>query len=372
MRFTSMVAVVGIAVGLASFIIAQSLSNGFAQGIGDKILSNTGHIIVSDYGKVRAAQGLVAARIRSAEGVELVKPTTFEPAALLIDGVLSYAVLRAVEDGTPGFVHEGSGEQHSGLPLIVGKRLFDLRKKDPGAEALLVFSGSEGGSSQVAVNIAGNLETGLYEYDSTWVEIRQTDFARLKGNDTFSPTAYTVFVEDPYSSDKVAARLRKKLGAGYEVIDWREANKPLFSALALERQVALWIIALIVIVALLNITTTLSLLVKERLPDIAILRTCGANTRKLAAVFLVEGWILSLSGIILGTCAGLVFCFAANNFRLISLPQEVYSLNSVSFAVDPTSVAAASAITLGLCTLAMAVPVARAARAKPLENLRLK
>jgi lipoprotein-releasing system permease protein len=108
------------------------------------------------------------------------------------------------------------------------------------------------------------------------------------------------------------------------------------------------------------------------MPDIAILRTCGANTKKLAAVFILEGWILSLIGISLGVAAGVSFSFFANRFRLISLPQEVYSLNSVPMSIDPYSVAAAAALTFLLCTAAMTVPVLRAARAKPLDNLRLR
>jgi lipoprotein-releasing system permease protein len=373
-RFTSLVAIAGIAVGLATFIIAQSLSQGFADGIKEKVLSNTGHIIVSDLGVQSTDAQLVSAKIRLDKDVTSVAATTFEPAALMADGVLHYAVLRAVADETPGFRGTGQnvdGEEHR-LPLLAGKRLVMDTREDRRGEALLVFSGADGGSSQVDVKITGTFETGLFEYDSTWVRIRQGDFARLKGTDRFRPTAFTVFVRDPFVSDRTAERLRKTLGSGYQVVDWQEANKPLFSALALERKIALWIIALIVIVALLNITTTLSLLVKERLPDIAILRTCGANTKKLAAVFLLEGWILSLIGITLGVGAGVVFSLIANRFRLISLPGEVYSLNSIRLVVDPFSVMVAAILTFLLCTAAMAIPVLRAAQAKPLDNLRLR
>jgi len=129
------------------------------------------------------------------------------------------------------------------------------------------------------IRIAGTFETGLYDYDSTWIYISPEKFARLRGKTEFTPTNLSISVKDIYKTDETAQKIRSELGENFKVVDWQEANRPLFAALSLERRVALAIISLIIFIAALNITTTLALLVNERRFDIAILRTCGARTR---------------------------------------------------------------------------------------------
>lgn len=367
-RFTSLVAVAGIAAGLAGFIVAQALSGGFANGIREKVLANTGHITVTGLGEVSADPSLIESRIRSVGGVARVETTTFEPAVALLDGSLRYAVIRAVDDSHKGFrdFTPAGAPAEAGTPVLFGSGFPRIE------EAVLLLAGADENGNGQAVFDAGRVETGLLEYDSTWIYIRESDLARLKGAERFVPGAFIVYVDDPYSSGEAAIRISKALGKGFEVTGWQESNRPLFSALALERQVALWVIGLIVLLAVMNITTTLSLLVKERLPDIAVLRTMGADTRMLAAMFLFEGWILALAGILLGIAAGSLTTAVANHFRLISLPAEVYSLNTVTLEHDPVSTIAAAIVTFLLATAAMAVPVVRAARVKPLDILRLK
>lgn len=366
-RFTSFVAVAGIAVGLAGFIVAQAIGAGFEEGIRSKLLESTGHITVRETGDFRAAKDLMVAKIGAVDDVVKVVPTTFESSAIYIGETNSYAVIRVLPDSSPLFPPPAGSEPG----VLLGKRMFYWPETDSPPSADLIVNTDEGLRRKV-IRVEGSFETGIFEYDSTWVYIRESDFLKLKGGSEFHPSAYIIYVTDPFRSDEVRAELAKELGAGAEIIDWQEANKPLFSALALERRIALWIIALIVIIAALNITTTLSLLVKERLPDIAVLRTCGANSRKLAAVFLLEGSIISMAGIMLGAVSGVAIAAAANRFRWISLPPEVYSLNTVELIVDPLSLLSAAAGTLLVCTIATAFPVFRAVSAKPMENLRLK
>ncbi|MCO6510437.1 MAG: ABC transporter permease, partial [Aridibacter famidurans] len=318
-RFTSLVAVAGIAAGLAGFIVAQAISGGFADGIREKVLSHSGHITVTQSGEVSADPALIESKIRSAGGVLSVEATTFEPAVAVLDGEFRYAVVRAVDDSHEGFRDSrAAGTNVDGrVPVLFGSAFPRFE------EAILLLARRGGEEEGVRIFSAGRIETGLLEYDSAWIYIRKSDLARLKGTDGFVPGAFTVHTEDPYSSGKTADLIRSELGESFRVTDWQEANRPLFSALALERQVAMWVIGLIVLLAVMNITTTLSLLVKERLPDIAVLRTLGADTRMLPAVFLFEGWILSFAGILLGVAGGSLASFFINPFRLIRLPPVV-------------------------------------------------
>lgn len=370
-RFTSAAAVAGIAIGVASFIFAQAIGRGFEEGIRSRVLASTGHITVRETGEFSAAKDLMISKIGGLEEVREVVPTTFESSAVFIGGQNSYAVIRVLPDSSSVFKPAGPRDEDKPAGVLLGKRLFFWPEQDTPPSADLVFN-TDDGLKREPVRIDGSFETGIYDYDSTWIYIRESDYLRLKGAPEFRPDAYIVYLRDPFRSREVGAELEKEFGSGAEIVDWQEANKPLFTALALERQIAMWVIALIVIVAALNITTTLALLVRERLPDLAVLRTCGATSRMVGAVFLLEGWILSAAGISLGVAAGTAFAIAAGRFRWIAIPEEVYSLNSIEPLVEPVSVAAAAFSAFVICTAATAFPVIRAMRAKPLENLRLR
>ncbi len=220
------------------------------------------------------------------------------------------------------------------------------------------------------VRVAEIFRTGLYDYDAVWLYITPENFARLHKQTTFTPSVLSVSVKDIYRANETANLIRRNLGDKYRIIDWQEANQPLFAALSLERNVALAIIGLIIFIAALNITTTLALLVNERRLDIAILRTCGATGKSLMKIFLLEGSLIGAFGILFGVMFGLSGCFAANYFKLISLSAEIYSLNQITLAPDLLNILLIICAAFGLCAVATFFPARQASRIKPLENLR--
>jgi lipoprotein-releasing system permease protein len=123
-------------------------------------------------------------------------------------------------------------------------------------------------------------------------------------------------------------------------------------------------------VATLNITTTLALLVNERKLDIAVLRTCGASTKSLLSIFLFEGLLIGVIGIVFGVIFGISACFAANYFKLISLEKEVYSLNQITLQTSFHDILLIISITFILVLLSTIFPAWKATKIKPLENLR--
>jgi lipoprotein-releasing system permease protein len=177
-------------------------------------------------------------------------------------------------------------------------------------------------------------------------------------------------VVDIYKADETANEIRQKLGGNFKVIDWQEANQPLFAALSLEKRVALAIISLIIFIAALNITTTLALLVNERRLDIAVLRTCGAKAKSLILIFLLEGLTLGFVGIFCGLCLGLLGCFLGNYFKIVSISKEVYSLSYIPFRPDLETILLIISVAFLLCLAATVYPAFKASRIKPLENLR--
>jgi lipoprotein-releasing system permease protein len=356
-RFTAAVAVGGIAAGVASLIVAQALANGFAGEMRDKILANTAHIAISPKtGDEISNYAEITETVEKIENVRGVLPTVYENSLILGETDTSYAVL-IVRDQT----------DLTGSRIAVGARLAEKLNLEIGDPAELVTPENQTPSR---VSVAQIFETGLYDYDSTWIYLAPEKFAQLRGQPDFRPTILNVSVGDIYRADETARAIRGALGENYRVIDWQEANRPLFAALSLERKAALAVIALIIFIAALNITTTLALLVNERRLDIAILRTCGAGTRSLIGVFLVEGLFLGLTGILAGVGLGLTGCFLGNYFKLISISADVYSLNYIPLRPAAANILLIAAGAFFLCLTACLYPAFKASRIKPLENLR--
>ena len=228
---------------------------------------------------------------------------------------------------------------------------------------------ASGNSSQQRVRIAGIVRTGLFEYDSTWV------YLPLKAAEAFAGGRHTVSVisvqvKDIYEVKNVSAKIREVVGSEYALVDWQEANRPLFTALELERRVGLVIIALIILIAALNITTTLILVVMERRRDIAILNAMGATRGSIMGIFVIEGAVVGLVGAVAGVLLGAIATYVANRFNLISLPPDVYSIAQVTLNLKTRDVLVAALVAFGLSTLATIYPARAAAKIRPAELLR--
>jgi lipoprotein-releasing system permease protein len=362
-RFTSFAAVIGIACGVASLIIAQSLARGFQTEMQDKILQNTAHITIfrNDGNEINDFLRLET-KLETVENIKEISGTTYENSLIITDNYTSYAVLRAKE------ILQSAIRNPQFINVEIGAELAEKMRLKIGDEAEILLTSRK----TSRVKIANIFRTGLYEYDSTWIYLSFADSAKLKERETSLPTILNVTVADIYDVKRTAESLRENLSDEYKIVDWQEANQPLFAALSLEKKIIFVVILLITLVASLNITTTLVLLVNERRSDIAILRTCGAKTKSLMLMFLIEGAFLGLCGIICGLLLGLILCGLSNYFNLISLNTEVYSLAAVSLNPNAFEILLVVLIAFILSISATIFPAWKASKIKPLENLRLQ
>jgi lipoprotein-releasing system permease protein len=432
-RVTALAGVVGIACGVGSLIFALALSNGFQDEMRDKILRGTAHVTLTraDGKSIADPQGVIA-RLRGIPGVVDAAPTTYTGALLSGAEGASYTVVRGVEKTAARSHAEIRGTLVEGAlePLFAEAREDVARERDdPGAPrgaaratgdeedvevgdmltgafgdvedeppaAIIVGAelaartglrrvGDEGwivtgeqtpGSPGLQprarrVRVAGIFRSGLYEYDSTWAYIALADALELEGAAISDGGASLISIEtaDIYRTAETSARINESLGAGFKTLDWQEANAPLFAALQLERRTVALIIALIMFVAALNITTTLALVVVERRADIAILGAMGARSLSIMFVFICEGAIIGATGAGLGVALGLAACFLGDDYQLVSLPADVYSLSAIPFHPRARDVALAALAAFVVSLLATIYPARSAARLKPAEALR--
>jgi lipoprotein-releasing system permease protein len=390
-RITALLAIIGIAFGVASLVVALALANGFRDEMRDKILRGTAHITV------RRADGQpltdyreVIARIGNIPDVTAASPTTYDGAIVSGPNASAYAVLRGIDSGSVSarlelqrtltngslaslFEPSVTENNEPRLPNVIlgselakrtGLQVDDVAEIIPASASLIRKA-----PIYRHVRVAGIFRSGLFEYDSTWIYLSFDRAAVFAGPDR-PASLISIEVKNVDDVKRVAANVRAALGNGYTTIDWQEANIQLFTALALERRVGMFVIALVILIAALNITTSLALVVVERRSDIAILRTMGATTRSIMAVFVIEGAVIGISGAVVGVALGQAACFVGNRYKLIHLPADVYSIGSVPFNSQLRDVLLAAAVAFLLSLLATVYPAQAAARVRPVEALR--
>ena len=388
-RVTAIAAMMGITMGVAALIVTFALSNGFRDEMREKILQGTAHL------SVLRADGLplteyaeLGTRLQQIDGVASASATTYDGGLARGSKGSAYAVIRGIAHGIDSqggqtaqakqwliegtfdslFDQSSTGEGHT-PPAVVGAELASRIGISVGDVFQIIPANEAGAETMRRLRVVGIFQSGLFEYDSTWIYVDFNLASTFAGGD-HSASVMSVQVKDADRVKEVAERVRAALGQGYTTIDWQQANQPLFSALALERRMGLFIIGLIIAVAALNITTMLILVVIERRRDIAVLGTLGATRTGVMLLFIIEGAVVGGVGAIAGVFLGLVACAAGNYFHVVSLPPDVYSISNVPLNVKLSETLLAALVAFVLSVLATIYPARAAARLRPVEALR--
>jgi lipoprotein-releasing system permease protein len=177
-------------------------------------------------------------------------------------------------------------------------------------------------------------------------------------------------VDDLDRAPQIAQEIEKAAGPGYMTTNWMEQNRELFRALKLEQVVTFIVIALIVIVAALNILIALTMMVMEKTRDIAVMMSFGVQPGQVRRIFLLQGLLISLVGTILGLALGYLAAWAGGHYHFIHLSAEVYSIDTRPFAPRPLDGVIVSVVSIGISLLATLYPSSAAARTRPAEALR--
>ncbi len=385
---TSIISMLGVAVGVMALVIALALMTGLAEEIRDRIIGGSAHVYVykaggfGDYleeaetlrevpGVVAAApavQGEGLAYHRQAQAFVKIKgiDPELEAEATELGTSLTHGRLSDLSDPKPG-------ERASLGRILIGERLAQDLGAFVGDEIrVLTRAGtlSPMGVSAVPrrLEVVGIFSLGLLEYDSVFAFVT-LDVARRLFN-AESVQMMELRVDDPMASRAVADALPGLLGPGYVTDDWSRLNAPLFGAMWLEKMGISIAVGLIVVVAALHIIASLVMLVMERSRDIAILKTMGASSRVIRRVFMLQGLIIGTIGTLGGATAGYLVSTVMDRYRLLQLPMEIYQVSYVPFTVRALDIAVVVGAALLVCFVATVYPSRQASRLDPAEALR--
>ncbi|AXC15070.1 Lipoprotein releasing system transmembrane protein LolE [Acidisarcina polymorpha] len=390
------ISVAGVAVGVASLIIALAITNGMRRDLQDRLLSSTAHVElmrVQDDG-IRDWRALLA-RLMRLPHVTAAAPGLYEPVLIsrgarsggaLIKGILP-AQEKTVSDliqptigsvaplnPDPGDDGQTTPSANSAIPpILIGYDLAETLDAKVGS-AVMVIS-PQGELTPYGLEpkyqrfqVVGIFHSGFYQYDHEMAFIRLADAQRLFGEpDIISVVSFKV--DDLYRAGKVGHEIEQAAGPGFLTTNWMESNREIFRALALEQIVTFIVIGLIVCVAALNILIALTMMVMEKTRDIAVLMSFGVRPEQIRRIFLFQGLLISVVGTILGLILGYGASWAGHHYRF-QLDPQVYSLDYLPFAPRAMDGVIVALVSLSVSLLATLYPSSSAARVLPAEALR--
>jgi lipoprotein-releasing system permease protein len=226
-------------------------------------------------------------------------------------------------------------------------------------------------------NVAGIFDSGMYEYDSSLIYV-DLNTAQKLFHFADAAQGVSIHITDLDRTNHVGERLREVFPYPYRISSWMEKNPNLFAAVRMEKKVMFFIVALIVLVAALNIASTLIMVVMEKTKDIGILKAIGVRRRNIMGIFTLEGAIIGVVGAAVGVAAGMLFAHFINQiadfigwltgFQLFR--SDVYYLDRIPVDLSWPRTYMVAAVAVILSTLAALYPAWKAAGLNPVEALR--
>jgi lipoprotein-releasing system permease protein len=388
LRLVTLLAVIGVAAGVTTLVIALAMNTGFRQAIRDRLLTVTAHVNLKPVGPegIRNYRELMA-RLAGTPGVRSIEPAIYDTVLLSSGKRARGVVLKGVD---PELERNASEALHR---IVAGSA--DFRADDDGIAAILVgrlladdlklsagdyvtLTSPQGSLTPFGIlprsrrfRVAGIFDSGFYDYDANWTFVTLASGQAMAGiGDVVS--LLEVRVNNLDNAGRVAEEISKRVGNGFAVSTWMDENRALFRALSLEKLVTALFIGLITFVAGLNILVVLTMTVTDRSRDIAVLMAMGARRQQVRKIFVLQGLAVCLVGTFAGLVIGYLLAWVADRWELIPLNPEIYAIPYVPFHANGFDALWIAAAALAISIAATVLPARSAAKILPVQILRFE
>lgn len=385
-----LIAIGGVFVGVAALVIVMSVMSGLQRDLREKILTNTPHLMIQKYNNQPIEEyGELVSTLERAPQVTGAAPFIYT------EGIVGHgrgrnegAVIRGVDPrhepdvaDTPKQMISGEydlvQEPDEAFPnAVIGYLLADRLAAFPG-DTLTLTTPEAASVSPLHGTVpklqkfllTGTFKSGFFEYDSKFVYTSLDAIQEYLGT---GDVAYGVAarVADIWEARAVGERTIEGLEGPFYATTWIELNRPLFNALKLEKRAMFVILVLIVLVAAFNIISTLTMIVMDKTKEIGILRSMGLESRGVRRIFVVQGILIGVVGTGLGLATGLLAVFLLARYRFISLPGDVYFIDTLPVSVEPVNIGLIALASLAISLAATVWPAIQAARMTPVDAIR--
>lgn len=389
--FIALISMLGLALGVAALIIVLSVMNGFQQELRERILGVVAHIQVSNASGELADWSRVVQNVARHPRVKAAAPFVQQQGMLSFDGQVRGVMVRGIvpqaEDTVAQFSqHMSAGKLAQLVPgefgMVLGAELANALRVGVGDKITLLAP--QGLVTPAAIlprvkqfRVVGVFDVGMYEFDSGLALINMTDAQTLYRMDD-RVSGVRLKVDDLFAAPQISRELLRYLDVDEGVSDWTRSHANFFRAVEIEKRMMFLILLLIVAVAAFNIVSTLVMAVQDKRADIAILRTLGASPPSIMSIFIVQGTLIGVIGLLAGVFMGVavslnidvVVPFIERLFGMQFLSKEVYYITELPSDMHWSDVATISGVSFVLTLLATLYPSWRASRTQPAEALR--
>jgi lipoprotein-releasing system permease protein len=389
--FVSIASVLGVALGVAVLIIVASVMNGFEKEVTRHILGMTSHAMlftpgspIQDWGSALddiklnphvagAAPFIRAGAMLNHRGV--VRGVTVQG----IDAILEPSVTTLVDVIGAKNLHTLTTEPSS---ILLGKSLAEALDADVGDTVTLVAPrwSEENGVElprYIALKVIGTFSVGMHDFDSGIALLDLPEAAKIFELDT-AVSGFRIRFTDPDLAPREALAIAERLSNGFTAINWTQYHRNFFHAIKSQKRIMFVILSLIVAVAAFNIVASMVMIVKEKDRDIAVLRTLGLSRIAVMLIFIIQGMLIGLSGVLLGIVIGTwgadqadrVVAAIEKIFNISFIKPDVYYIDYLPSDVRVEDIAVISVVAFLICVAATLYPAWRASRTSPALALR--
>ena len=389
--FISFISILGIALGIWALISVMSVMNGFEKEIRARILGAAAHIQVMGADGTIASWEPLAAAVKTHPEVLAAAPFVNAQGLLTngttVRGVFVRGIVPELENTVADFnTHMRSGRLEDLRPgefgIALGISLARGLRLNVGDRVTLVSPQGQVTPAGLMPRLKQFTVVGIFsmdhnEFDSALALVNMRDAQVLYRMDA-EVSGIRIKVKDVDRAPIVTRELAKTVTSDVFITDWTQQNVNYFRAIQIEKRMMFIILTLIIAVAAFNLVSTLVMVVTDKHPDIAILRTLGASPGSIMKIFMVQGVVIGMVGTILGVVSGIATAFNIDTvvpaiehlFRFQILSREVYYISELPSDLHWGDVVWTALISLGLSFVATLYPSWRAARVNPAEALR--
>lgn len=384
-RFVIYASVAGVALGVATLLLAISITRGFSVEIENKIIDFGSHVQVESFldAPLGETEDYVA-RLQAIPDVVDVSPVVLEFALLRtstdIDGIALWGTShhsRLLSE----YLVEGSllpfDPEHAKPSIVISRSQSEKLGVGVGG-VVTCFSMREGtGESILTVrprvkqfSITGIYDTGFTEVDDRFAFVAIEDARALLGYRDDESTRFDVRLKDISAADSAVARIDAQIGFPTMSRTVFEVHRNIFAWVGLQESMIPLVLGVIIVVAAFNIVGTLLMLVLEKTGEIGILQSMGATRKSVRSAFIWLGLLIGGLGIALGEALAFLAAYVQKRWGVIPLPRETYFMDTAPILLDGLDFIVVAVIALALCVVAGYAPARVASRIDPVRTIR--
>ena len=386
LKVISIFSFLGIMLGVAILIIVMSVMNGFKNELTKKILGLNPHVVIQS-NSFKIEDNFIESLKNKIQNIDISKTYSGEGIVMSNNnakGIIIKGVDLKNEKGLNFLkknVIQGDLSQFKKNTAIIGVELafnldLEVGNKINLMSSAFVTTPFGGVPKQETLTIAGIFNTGFFEFDQNFVFLNLSDALSIFDKNEYEQNL-EIYLKDPMKANIIKDEIQK-LNQNYFVYSWSDLNKSFFSALKVERNVMFIILTLILIVAAFNIISGLTILIKNKTKEIAILKTLGLSNNSIKKSFFLTGFTIGLFASITGIIIGVIFSLNIEKIRniLSSLfnfeifPSDVYFLEQLPTEINFYSIIIIFIFSLIISALASYLPAMRISKMKTFRALK--